>query len=80
MTGLQKQIKSRVINNYLPANEKVSYMNIAHIIGCSYNTAKRKVDQNTFTVYEAIDIFNKLFVAKSKFEAFEYLFTEQPNE
>lgn len=77
MTGLQEQIEGRRVGKTLSDNEPISYAGISKIINKSYPTAKKKVETNTFTAEEAIKIFKTLFIANSKFEAFEYLFTEQ---
>lgn len=77
MTGLQEQIKSRKVGRNYVMNEPISYAGIARLLDKPYQTAKRKVDKNYFTVDEALKIFNTLFVANSKYEAFEYLFTDK---
>lgn len=78
MIGLEKQIEARRVGINLEAKEAISYTNIASIINKPYTTAKRKIQNGTFTVREAIDIYRNLhFKAKNDFEAFEYLFTEQ---
>lgn len=78
MIGLKKQIEARRVGVNLDMKEPISYTNIARIINKPYTTAKRKIDNGTFTVSEAIDIYKNLkFKAKNDFEAFEYLFTEQ---
>ena len=76
MIGLEKEIDKRKIGEFVDRNERVSYVNIAKIINKPYNTTKRKILNNTLTVEEALKIFKTLFNAKSKFDAFEYLFTE----
>lgn len=81
MIGLKKQIEARRIGIQIGTKEPISYSNVAKIINKSYHTAKRKIDNGSFTVKEAIDIYNGLnFRSKSKFDAFEYLFTEQGDE
>ena len=78
MTGLEIQIECRRTDKkYFSSKEEISYSNIAKLIGKSYTNTKRKIKDNTLTLEEAFKIFNTLFKAKSKFEAFEYLFTEQ---
>lgn len=78
MIGLQKEIELRKKSKFLDRNEKLTYVNISKIINKVYNTTKRKVETGSFTVDEAIKIFRDVgFKAKSEFEAFEYLFTEQ---
>ena len=76
MIGLEYEIEKRKIGKLLDRNERVSYVNIAKIINKPYTTTKRKITGNTLTVDEALKIFKTLFNAKSKFDAFEYLFTE----
>ena len=78
MIGLQKEIELRKKSKFLDRNEKLTYVHISKIINKVYNTTKRKVETGSFTVEEAIKIFREIgFKAKSEFEAFEYLFTEQ---
>lgn len=78
MIGLERQIEARRIGLKLDTRELISYSYIAKILNKPYNTTKRKIKSGNITVQEAFDIFNNLpFKAKSKFEAFEYLFTEQ---
>lgn len=78
MIGLLKEIELRKKSKFLDRNEKLTYVNISNIINKAYNTTKRKIENGTFTVDEAIKIFRDVgFKAKSEFEAFEYLFTEQ---
>lgn len=81
MQGLYKEIINRnksKIKTYIDRFEPLSIANIARMINTSYNTAKRKVENGSFTVAEAITIYRTIgFKAKSDFEAFEYLFTEQ---
>lgn len=77
MIGLKKQIEARKVGVQIDKKEPISYSNIANIINKPYNTVKRKVENGSFTVREAIDIYRSLhFKAKNDFEAFEYLFTE----
>lgn len=61
----------------IDSHEEISYVNISKLIDRDYKTTKRQIKNNTLSVSDAIKIFNTLFKAKSKFEAFEYLFTEQ---
>lgn len=78
MTGLQLQIKARQMGKQLDKNEPVSYAGIAKLIDKPYTTAKRKIMKNDFTITEAFKILNSgLFTYKSKYDALEYLFTEQ---
>ena len=78
MTGLQIQIKLRQIGKQMDKNEPVSYAGIAKVIGKSYSTTKRKIESNSFTIDEVFKIMNSsLFTFKSKYDALEYLFTEQ---
>ena len=76
MTGLQKEIKTRMDGKKRQMNDLISYAGISRLLKISYPTAKRKIENNSFTVSEAIYIFNFLFNSKEKFEAFEYLFTD----
>lgn len=76
MTGLQKEIKTRMDGKKRQMNDLISYAGISRLLEISYPTAKRKIENNSFTVPEAIYIFNFLFNSKEKFEAFEYLFTD----
>lgn len=77
MTGLQYEIESRNKNRKRMDTGMLTYAGIARILDTSYPRAKRKIENNSFTVPEALLIFNTLFKANSKFEAFEYLFTEK---
>lgn len=78
MTGLEIQIEARRMGKkYLDSREDISYTNISKLIGKTYKTTKKQIQENTLSVDDAIKIFKTLFKAKSKFEAFEYLFTEQ---
>ena len=77
MTGLQHEIESRNVGKKRIVNGQISYVGISKIINVSYPTARKKVLDNSFTVEEALKIFNILFKANSKFEAFEYLFTKK---
>ncbi len=77
MTGLQYEIESRNKHRQRMDSGPITYAGIARILKTSYPTAKRKIENNSFTVPEALLIFNTLFKANSKFEAFEYLFTEK---
>ena len=77
MTGLQYEIKSRNQGRKKMDSGMLTYSGIARILDTNYPKAKRKIENNSFTVPEALKIFNTLFKANSKFEAFEYLFTEK---
>lgn len=78
MTGLQKEIEKRREGLQLTKNEMVSVSYIGKIIGTSYNTTRRKLENASFSVDEAVKIFNAIpFKTKNKFDAFVYLFTEQ---
>lgn len=78
MIGLEKEIEIRRKSKILERNELISYSSISKIIKKPYNTTKRKIQNGALTIDEAFNIYNSLkFKAKSKFEAFKYLFTEQ---
>lgn len=79
MIGLKKEIEKRKdIMTLKKYNEMVSVANVAKILNIYYNKAKRKIDNGSFTVREALDVFEAIpFKAKDEFEAFKYLFTEQ---
>lgn len=77
MTGLEKQIECRRSGERLDSKEDISYSNIAKLLNVNYKTAKKHIKNGTLPVCDAIKIFNTLFKSKSRFEAFEYLFTEQ---
>lgn len=77
MTGLQYEIKSRNQGRKKMDSGMLTYSGIARILNTNYPKTKRKIENNSFTVPEALKIFNTLFKANSKFEAFEYLFTEK---
>ena len=79
MTGLEKEIEKRREGRTNLSGNFLSYSGISKVIGCSYPTAKRKVRLNSFTVREALTIFERLFKTSdtNKFDAFTYLFTIQ---
>lgn len=78
MTGLEQQIEARRMGKkYLDSQEEISYSNISKLINKDYKTVKKNIQNGTLPVADAIKIFNTLFKAKHKFDAFEYLFTEQ---
>lgn len=78
MTGLQMQIKLRQLGKQMDKGEMISYSGISKVIGKSYSTTKRKIDKNSFTITEALEILNSgIFSYKSKYDALEYLFTNQ---
>lgn len=72
MTGLQKAIKDSKGKH----NELMTYSGISHLLECSYSTAKRKVDNNSFTVGEAIYLF-KFLCDSNKLSWFEEMFTDK---
>ena len=72
MTGLQKAIKGSKGKH----NELMSYSGIANVLECSYSTAKRKVENNSFTVGEAIYLF-KFLCESNKFSLFEDMFVDK---
>lgn len=77
MIGLQIEIELRKKSKFLDRNEPLTYVHISKIINKPYNTVKRKVENGSFTVEEAIKIYRAIgFKAKSDFEALEYLFTD----
>ena len=76
MTGLQKEIDTRKKSKLLRNNTQISRTGLALLLNKPYNTIKRKLENNSFTVGEALAIFHGLFSAKNEFEAFEYLFSE----
>ena len=78
MIGLEEQIETRREKNSLKQNSKISYSYIAKRINNDYHTAKRKVQNGSFTVDEALKIYEELeFKPQNNFEAFKYLFTEK---
>jgi hypothetical protein len=81
MIGLEKEIELRRTSVLLGRKEPMSYTNIAKIINKTYNTAVNKTKSASFTVEEAVKIYEGLgFKSKNDFEAFKYLFTEQDNQ
>ena len=80
MTGLQEQINKNFKGKKLDTaeNTPLTYTGICRLLGCSYSTAKRKVNENYFTVSEAIALFELLFDSENlNFEYFKYLFTDK---
>lgn len=78
MTGLQKELTKNSTGRRMKNNAERTYTSIGELLGVSYMGAKRKVDNNYFTVSEALSILNLLFHEYSNdIEYFKYLFTEQ---
>ena len=80
MTGLEKEIEIRKNSKLLNNTAPLTYSFLCKVINKPYNTVRRKVANNSFTVGEALKIFNTVFNAKTKFDAFEYLFSEIEGE
>jgi hypothetical protein len=77
MIGLKEQIEFRRDGKILNRYEPVSYANISKIINKSHTQTKHKVETNSFSVKEAIKIYEALgFNPKEDYETFKYLFTE----
>ena len=72
MTGLQRAIKDSKGKH----NELMTYSGIANILECPYSTAKRKVDNNSFTVGEAIYLF-RFLCESNNFSLFEDMFADK---
>lgn len=78
MIGLQKEMELRKKSKFMDRDAQISYVNISKIINKPYNTVKRKIETASFSAVEAIKIYKTIgFKAKSDFDAFEYLFTNQ---
>ena len=61
MIGLKKEIEKRKdIMTLKKYNEMVSVANVAKILNIYYNKAKRKIDNGSFTVREALDVFEAI--------------------
>ena len=76
MTGLQIEIEKRKDKKISSRDEQISIRGISNILNKSFQCVKNKVQKNNFYVDEALLIVNQ-FSTKDKFEALEYLFTEQ---
>lgn len=81
MIGLKEQIELRRDGKILSRYEPVSYSNIAKIINKSHTQTKTKIEKNSFSVKEAIKIYEGLgFKPKEDYETFKYLFTEAEDD
>lgn len=77
MTGLKEQIEMRREGKFLTHHEPVSYSNISKIIKKSHSQTKLKVDKNSFSVKEAVMIYESLgFKPTEDYNTFKYLFSE----
>lgn len=78
MTGLQKELAKNYTGKKMRKNSEMTITGIAELFGTRYSSIKRKIEDNYFTVQEALSILNTLFIDKSNdMEYFKYLFTEQ---
>lgn len=79
MTGLQKELKKsmKVKRFDTVKNTDLTYTGIANLLGLTYPTAKRKVENNSFSIDEAISIYTILFAEHNDFNYFKYLFTNE---
>ena len=76
MTGLQFEINRNSRRAKSKRNQHLNYTGIASLLGLSYPTAKRKVENNDFTVEQGLAIMTLLFEDYS-LELLEYLFTDK---
>jgi hypothetical protein len=72
LTGLQRTIKDSKGKH----SELMTYSGIANILECPYSTARRKVENNSFTVSEAIYLF-RFLCESNKFSLFEDMFADK---
>lgn len=79
MTGLQKELQKSKRGKVFICSEinSKTYTGIAKILGLTYPTAKRKVENNSFTIDEAMSIYTILFAEHNDFNYFKYLFTNE---
>lgn len=76
MTGLQIEIERNRRRAKSVRNQNLNYNGIAKLLGVSFPTAQRKVENNGFTVEQALAIMNLLFKDYS-LDLLEYLFTDK---
>ena len=77
MIGLEQQIELRRAGKHLCANEEVSYSYIGKIINKSHSQVKKRIKDNSFSVQEALKIYEALEFKPSKdYNTFVYLFSE----
>lgn len=81
MIGLEEQILLRKTGKIMDRYENISYAHISKIINKSHTAVKNKCKKNSFSVTEALKIYECLgFKAKEDFSAFKYLFSEVIND
>lgn len=81
MIELERQILLRKTGRIMDRHENISYSHISKIINKSHSAVKSRFKKNSFTVGEALKIYNELnFKAKDDFEAFKLLFSETTAE
>ena len=81
MIELERQILIRKKGKIMERYENISYAHISKIINKSHTAVKAKFKNNSFSVSEAIKIYEGLgFKAKDNFEAFKTLFSEIEGE
>lgn len=76
MTGLQIEIERNQRRAKQKRAENLNYNGIAKLLGISYPTARRKVENNDFTVEQGLAIMTLLFEEYS-LALLEYLFTDK---
>ena len=80
MIELERQILLRKNGKIMDRFENVSYAHICKLINKSHTAVKAKFKRNSFSVTEAIAIYEGLsFKAKDNFDAFKLLFSEVDN-
>lgn len=76
MTGLQFEIARNANRAKSRRNPNLNYGGISKLLGISFPTAQRKVQNNNFTVEQGLAIMNLLFKDYS-LDLLEYLFTDK---
>lgn len=81
MIELERQILLRKNGRIVDRHENISYAHISKIINKSHTAVKLRFKKNSFTVSEALKIYETLgFRAKNDYEAFKLLFSESVAE
>lgn len=77
MIELERRILANKKGKIMDRFENVSYAHICKLINKSHTAVKAKFKRNSFSVTEAIAIYEGLsFKAKDNFDAFKFLFSE----
>jgi len=77
MIELERQILLRKNGKIMDRNENIGYAHISKLINKSHTAVKAKFKRNSFSITEAIKIYEGLnFKAVNDFEALKTLFSE----